>query len=109
MMVTLDDLMASLTEPNKTRPPMINLHQIVQGEIDYERWFVPIQIGETAGIQTRDWKLLRKPDGTLMLFAKPEDFWDANDVALRYPAICDTLVQCLDQIQAGASDYGEPS
>ena len=46
-----------------------------------------------SSIQTPEWKLIESADGeTTLLYSKPDDRWEVNDVSRRCPAIVDELI-----------------
>jgi hypothetical protein len=63
--------------------------------------------GEWRGLRTPAWYLLRSPEGTRELFAKPDDRWEANEVSDRCQSIVDDLERVLDEFQHCA-EAGRP-
>jgi hypothetical protein len=64
---------------------------------DKTRQLVTIVNDQFELIQTHAWKLIRKHNGDVQLFAKPDDRWEINDVSDRCPMIVEKLVDLLDR------------
>ena len=50
-------------------------------------------------LRTPAWLLVRRQDGQRELFAKPDDRWEANEVANRCPEAVEQLDAALDEFQ----------
>ena len=61
-----------------------------------------------SAIRTPAWYLYRHPDSKRELFAKPDDRWEANEVADRCQETADELEAFLDEFQQAARS-GEPA
>jgi hypothetical protein len=59
-------------------------------------------------VQTHAWKLIRKGDGNVQLFAKPDDRWEINDVSDRCPLVVEKLVDLLDRKIGFNGNPGQP-
>jgi len=53
-------------------------------------------------LRTPAWLLIRRHDGRRELFAKPDDRWEANEVASRCPDAVEQLDAALDEFQRAA-------
>lgn len=58
-------------------------------------------------IRTPDWLLRREPDDSAQLFAKPDDRWEHNDVAVRCPTEVEQLTELASEVQQFA-ELGKP-
>ena len=50
-------------------------------------------------LRTPAWLLVRRHDGRRELYAKPDDRWEANEVANRCPEAVEQLDAALDEFQ----------
>jgi arylsulfatase A-like enzyme len=81
-----------------------SLWPVIQGNADQVRAHAFTGAGPTsAGIRRHDFYLVkgratdRESHGLSRLFAKPEDVWDMNDVALHFPGVVEELSSDLDR------------
>jgi arylsulfatase A-like enzyme len=73
------------------------MKQVDQIHPDKQAEIITIINEEFEMIQTHAWKLIRQQNGTIRLYAKPDDRWEINDVSDRCPLIVEKLVDLLDR------------
>jgi hypothetical protein len=74
-----------------------SLLPIIRGDAAPPRDRAVSAVGEHHGIRTPAWYLLRHPDGTRELYAKPDDRWEVNEVSSRCAPVVVELERILDQ------------
>jgi arylsulfatase A-like enzyme len=62
---------------------------------------VVVRLPEGAAITTAGWHALAPADGTLRLYAKPDDFFEVSDVADRCPEVADELGRLVAAAASG--------
>ena len=101
------DLPATLAEAAGLVPPAAwsaSLLPIVREEVAATRDRLPLVAEPWAGIRTAAWFLRSElPDddsgrpGKVELYAKPDDRWEANEVAARCPGVVEKLQLLLEE------------
>lgn len=95
---TLSDWLTGATEPGETRAK--SLFPFLGGLPGHMRDFAVATSGESGPlIRTPAWMMIQGDPP--LLFVKPDDLWEANDVANLCPEIVEQLSGCLDAIRAG--------
>jgi arylsulfatase A-like enzyme len=74
-----------------------SLLPVIRGDAEPTGDRAVVLVGEHRGLRTPAWYLLRHPDGTRQLYAKPDDRWEVNEVSQRCEPIVVELEQILDQ------------
>jgi arylsulfatase A-like enzyme len=85
-----------------TQPPDVSaaLESLLKGERIAGREFtVSVTVCGTA-IRTPEWALVKPTDGDAMLFEKPDDRWEVNDLRSRNVELADELEEKLSEILA---------
>jgi arylsulfatase A-like enzyme len=74
-----------------------SLLPLIRGDAEPPRDRAVSVAGEHRGIRTPAWYLVRHPDGSRELYAKPDDRWEMNEISRRCEPIVVELEQVLDQ------------
>lgn len=84
-------LSASPVEVNRQLDQIDHVHPDKSAEL------IALRSEEFEMVHTHAWKLIRNQNGSVQLYAKPDDRWEINDVSDRCPLIVEKLVDLLDR------------
>lgn len=98
------DLFATLLDwvqalPGGDRSWGQSLLPLIRGQWQPARDRAAAIVGKHQAIRTPTWSLLRHPDGSRELFAKPDDRWEVNEISQRCEQVANALEQALNQFQ----------
>ncbi|HUR52849.1 MAG TPA: sulfatase-like hydrolase/transferase [Gemmataceae bacterium] len=84
----------AITQPADT---LTAIEALTRGEAVAGREFAVSVMGAEAAIRTPEWALLLRAEGEPLLFEKPDDRWEVNDLRARHVELAEELEQKLKE------------